>query len=149
MSRSRKILLVIIALAVLADFLPVTRDELAWWWASSQKHSDDYLNYLSDWPNGRHVAEARIASFQRLRAETKRAAIRQAYTMVSMASATNAATVAARRLEKATKLDNFFWKKATDGNTVASYNNYLEQFPQGRHAAEARQKMAAPGLPAE
>jgi hypothetical protein len=148
MSRSRKILLVFIALAVLADFLPVTRDELSWWWVRSQNHADNYLDYLSDRPNGRHAAEARLAYDQRSWAETKRRQIRQAYTMATMATPTNAGTVADHRRELALKRDTFLWKQTTNGNTIASYNNYLQQYPEGLHAAEARQKRAVPGLPA-
>ena len=54
MTRSRKVLLVMVALALLADFLPVTREELSWWWAESHDHASDYLRYLSDWPKGRN-----------------------------------------------------------------------------------------------
>jgi hypothetical protein len=68
MTRSRKVLLVIIALAVLADFLPVTREEFSWWWAQSHNHSADYLRYLSDWPAGRHdLVTSAQADFCRLR----------------------------------------------------------------------------------
>jgi hypothetical protein len=145
MTRSRKVLLLIIALAVLADFLPVTRDEFSWWWAQSRDHAADYLGYLSDWPKGRHVAEARVFCEQRQWAETKRAQIREAYAAVSH---TNSDTDAAYRLQRRTQRENFLWQQATNVNTVAIYNDYLRQFPQGLHAAEGRQKIEALGRPA-
>jgi hypothetical protein len=148
MSRSRKILLVIIFLALLADFLPATREELSWWWAKAQNHSDNYLDYLSDRPHGRHAFEAKLAYDQRVWAETKRAQIREAYALAYATSSTNAAAASAHRHELAVKRDHFFWKQTTNANTVASYSNYLQQYPQGLHAAEAGQKMATPGLPA-
>jgi hypothetical protein len=138
MTRSRKVLLIIAALAVPAYFLPITRDELAWWWAQSHGHSDSYLSYLSDWPQGRHAVEARLFCEERRRAETKMAQIRTA-------TSTNPNTEAANRLEQRTRRDDFFWKRATRDNTIASYHDYLSQYPSGRHAAAARQKIQALG----
>jgi hypothetical protein len=148
MTGSRKVLLVLAALAVTAYFLPVTRDELAWWWAQSHDHSDNYFRYLSDWPQGRHVVEARVCCHQRQWAESKRAEILQAATMATMASPPNSDTEAAYRRERATRRDNFFWKQATNLDTLASYHDYLNQFPAGRHAGAARQKIQSLGQPA-
>jgi len=145
MSGGRKVLLVIVALVVLARFLPVTRDEFSWWWVQSCNHSDDYLDYLSAWPEGRHATEARLFYQERHWAESKRARIRQAYAMASQA---NAKTEAAYRREQQMRRDDFFWKRASTANTPASYNDYLRQFPQGCHAAEARRKIPAFSHPA-
>ena len=136
------------ALAVTAWFLPLSRDELSWWCAQSHDYSVNYLHYLSDWPEGRHVVDARLFYQHRLWEETKRAQIRQAYTMASMASPTNSDTEAAYRREQVTRRDNFLWKKATNNNTPAIYLDYLTQYPEGRHADEARQKILALGQPA-
>jgi hypothetical protein len=143
MTGSRKILLVIAALAALACVLPDTRDQFCWWWAQSHNHSDTYLRYLSEWPKGRHMVEARAFYQERLRAEAKRAQILQAYTMASMASPVDAATEEAYNRERAMRRDNFFWRQATNANTIASCQNYLVQFPLGSHADEARQKIQA------
>jgi len=140
MTRSRKLLLVIILLALLADFLPVTREEFSWWWTESHNHSADYLNYLSDWPAGPHVAAARIRFQARLRTERRRAQIRQAYMA---ASQTKSETDAAYRREQRIRRDSFFWKKATTANTVESYNDYLREFPQGGYAAQAHKRILA------
>jgi hypothetical protein len=140
MTRSRKLLLVIIALAVLADFLPVTREEFSWWWAQSRDHSADYLHYLSVWPAGRHVAAARALFEERQRAELKRAEIRQAYLEASQAKSE---TDAAYRREQRRRRDSFFWKRATTANTIESYNDYLREFPQGGYSAQARKKIQA------
>ena len=74
-----------VALEVPVYFLPLARDEISWCWAQSHDHSDNYANYLRDWPEGRHAVEARVFYQRSLWAETKRAEIRQAYTMASMA----------------------------------------------------------------
>jgi hypothetical protein len=138
MTRSRKLLLVIIALALLADFLPVTREELAWWWAQSHDHSVSYSNYLSQWPHGRHMAEAKNLLEERLRAEIKRAEIRRAYAAASQAKSD---TDAAYRHQQQLRKDSFFWKQASTANTIESYNDYLREFPQGGFSAQARKKI--------
>ncbi len=148
MTGSRKVLLVIAALAVTAYFLPITRDEFSWWWATSHNHAANYLRYLSDWPKGRHVVEARLFCLERQRAETTRAGILQAETMSSMASPRNRDEEAAYVRERATRRDNFSWKRATNLDTLSSYHDYLNQFPAGQHAAEARQKLQSQGQPA-
>jgi hypothetical protein len=148
MTGSRKVLLVLAALAVTAYSLPVTRDEISWWWAQSHDHSDNYLRYLSNWPAGRHVVEARVCCTQRQWAESKRAEIRQAATMASMASPRSSEEDAAYHRERATREDNFFWKRATNLDTISSYQDYLRQFPTGGHAGEARQKLQSLGQPA-
>ena len=145
MSRSRKVLLVLIALVVLADFLPVTREQFSWWWTRAQNQSDDYLNYLGAWPEGRHVAKARLAYDQRRWAETKRAQIQQAYMMAAMASHPDAAAAAAKTRERALRQDNFLWKETTTEGTLNSYQDYLQLFPYGTHAAEAQRKIASFG----
>jgi hypothetical protein len=140
MTRSRKLLLVIIALAVLADFLPVTREEFSWWWAEMHDHSTNYQKYISVWPNGRHVAQARILIEERERSEATRAQIRQA-------TQTKFETDTAYRREQRARKDNFFWKQASTANTVESYNDYLREFPQGKYSAQARQNLQALGKP--
>jgi hypothetical protein len=138
MTRSRKLLLVIIALALLADFLPVTREEFSWWWTQSRNHSADYLHYLSDWPEGRHMAVARALFQDRLKAELKRAQIREAYMATSQAKSD---TDAASRREQRKRRDSFFWKKASTANTIEGYNDYLREFPQGGYSAQARKRI--------
>jgi len=148
MTGSRKVLLVIAALGVTAYFLPVTRDEFSWWWAKSHNHSDNYFRYQSDWPKGRHVAEARVFCAERQRAETTRAGILQAETMASMASPRNKDEEAAYLRDRATRRDSFSWKRATNLDTISSYQDYLSQFPAGQHVGEARRKLQSLGQPA-
>jgi hypothetical protein len=135
MTGSRKVLLVIVALALLADLLPVTRDELSWWWAKTHDHASDYLDYLSERPSGRHVVQARFLSVQRQWAESKRALIRQAYLQTA---ATNSEASVDYRKEQRQRQEVFFWKRATASNTVDSYKAYLQRYPNGRNAAQAR-----------
>jgi hypothetical protein len=149
MTRSRKVLLVMVALALLADFLPVTREELSWWWAESHDHASDYLRYLSDWPKGRHVAQARNLTTERQWAENKRALIRQAY---QQAAAPNFRATAASREGQSQREEFFSWKKASVSNTVDGYKDYIRQYPNGHYAAQARhliETLSGGGSPAE
>ena len=43
--------------------------------------------------------------------------------------------------EKKARNERFFWKQVTVENTAASYQNYLERFPEGEFVAEARRKI--------
>jgi hypothetical protein len=135
---------------VLADFLPATREEISWWWAEAHDHSYNYLRYLSDWPRGRHVAEARVLVEERTRAETRRAQIRQAN---AAAAQVKAETETASSHDLQSRRENFFWKQACTANTIESYNDYLREFPQGIYAAQARGKIKAlspaPGEPGQ
>lgn len=145
MNRSRKLLLVIVALVVLADFLPVTRELFSWWWAQSHDHSADYLHYLSDWPKGRHMVAARILFEERQRTELTRAQIRQAFLAASQVKSD---TDAAYRREQRLRRDSFFWKQATTSNTIESYNDYLRAFPQGGFSTQARKRIQELSQPA-
>jgi hypothetical protein len=137
MTGSRKVLLVMVVLALLANFLPVTRDELSWWWAESHDHASDYLRYLSDWPKGRHAAEARTMHVQRQWAENKRTLIRQAY---QQAASTNSEAAAAYGKEERERQKEFlFWKGASVSNTVDSYKAYVRHYPNGQYSVQARQ----------
>jgi hypothetical protein len=140
MTGSRKVLLVLVALVLLADLLPVTHDQISWWWAQSRGHADDYLEYLSGWPEGRHVSEAKMAYDDCQREEIKKAEIRDA-------SRSDPRKDAEYRRKQAKRQEGFFWKHAIATGTVESYKAYLQKFPQGDHAAEARQKMDALGNP--
>jgi hypothetical protein len=60
---------------------------------------------------------------------------------------TNSDTDTAYRLEREKRRDNFLWKKATSENTIASYHDYLRQYPAGSHAGEASQKIHDLGQP--
>ena len=68
--------------------------------------------------------------------------------MASMASPRSSEEDAAYHRERATREDNFFWKRATNLDTISSYQDYLRQFPTGGHAGEARQKLQSLGQPA-
>ena len=141
MTRIRAVvLLFIIVIAAAIALLPVTRDELSWWWADSHDRSVDFTNYLESWPNGRHVAEARLKYNQRQWVETEKAMIHQAY---QDASHSNPEADAEYRKEKRLRRDAFFWKAATNANTLQSYQDYLQQFPKGQFAPLARARIDA------
>ena len=131
MNRSRKLLLAIVALVVLADFLPVTREEFSWWWAQSGETGLRESNSL--------------LTGKRTGTSSKNTQIRQAYLAASQVKSN---TDAANRREQRLRRDGFFWKQATTANTIESYNDYLREYPQGGYAAQARQKIQALREPA-
>jgi hypothetical protein len=141
MTRIRAVvLLFFIVIAAAIALLPVTRDELSWWWAESHDRSTDFTNYLEVWPNGRHVAEARLKYTQRHWVETEKAMIHQAY---QEASHSTPEADAEYRKEKRLRRDSFFWKAATNANTLQSYKDYLQQFPKGQFARQAHARLDA------
>jgi hypothetical protein len=73
---------------------------------------------------------------ERERTEAKRAQIRQAYLA---ATQTKPEADPAYHREQQLRRDNFAWKLASTANTLDSYHQYLQQFPQGKYSAVARQ----------
>ncbi len=147
MSCSRKIVLALLALILAATLLPFTRERVDWTWTNAERHSDSYLNYLGRWPDGSHAELARIGLAMSRRHEETKAEEAQAERLYAMAPHNTAKSKAESKLERQSKQDEFFWRRAKGANTVADYNLYLEHFPNGKHAEEARQMLATPGLP--
>lgn len=147
MSWSRKFLIFIIAVIIVVDLLPMTREKLAWRWALTQNSSDAYLTYIGKHPDGKHIEEAKRCIEIRRPIEARSAQLTEAVAM-SVTSRT-AKNIAANKAELATKQDDFFWKRTVSDNSVASFNAYLQRFPTGKHVEEARQKLATPGLPTD
>jgi hypothetical protein len=140
MSRARAaVLLFLIVIAATVALLPVVRDELSWWWAESRDHAADFVTYVEVWPNGRHVNEARLKYKQRQWVETEKAMIHQAYQEASHASPDADAEY---RKQKRLRRESFFWKAATNTDTLQSYQDYVTQFPQGQFARQARARIA-------
>ena len=136
--KSKKKAAVVCCLLVVAGvaFVPATRDELDWYWAESENEAPDYMRYLTDWPNGRHEAEARERYEQRTWKDKNRALIAEAVKKNNAPKAdANAGHLRHEKLEK------FFWGQVTTENTVASYQGYLQRYPNGIFAAQARQRL--------
>ena len=76
-----------------------------------------YADYLRAYPQGQHADEART------RQAAREEAVRRAQEAARQAQADDAAYAAAQRAD-----------------TVEGYEEYLQAYPQGRHAAEARQR---------
>ncbi|HEX3716757.1 MAG TPA: hypothetical protein VH595_02215 [Verrucomicrobiae bacterium] len=141
MTRAREVvLLLILVVAAVVAIVPTTRDEVAWWRAESQAHAADYAKYMERWPDGRHIAEARMKYGARQWVETKIAMINQAY---HQAAHSNRAVDAEYTKEKLLREDSFFWKRATNVNTTNSYNDYVRHFPNGQFIRQARTRLDA------
>jgi len=146
MKRVRAVLILfLIVIAAVAATVPAVQDEANWVWAVSRDHAADYSDYMRKWPKGIHIAEARIKQDQREWMENKKSAISQAY---EEAAHPDAATDAEYDHEKAMRMDSFFWKRATNLNTVDAYQDYLRQFPNGQFAHQAQAQMGSLSHPA-
>jgi hypothetical protein len=126
----------IVILLGLLFALPPMRDELDWCWVESRDQATDYMRYLDDWPKGRHIAEARQRYEQRTWADTKRAMISEA---LKKHAASKSDPEAIR--EKKARKERFFWKQVTVENTVVSYQDYLQRYPFGEFADQARRQI--------
>jgi hypothetical protein len=135
--KKKAVLFGILVLFALLIALPATRDELEWYWAESRDQATDYMRYSADWPNGRHTVEARLCYEQRTWSDTKRAMINEAIKKHSAAQSDPEA-----RKERKLRLELFFWKQVTNENTVLSYKDYLQRYPAGQFADQARHRIA-------
>ena len=127
----------------------MSAEDEAYEWARSRGTTAAYAEYLSAYPNGKHVAEA-----LRLEAEAEDdQAYERARTLDTAGS--YAAYLAkhpdgrhaaeARRLRTAAEvqeLDDEAYERARGADTAAAYGEYLSAYPSGRHVAEARQSHA-------
>jgi hypothetical protein len=132
----KAVFLGIVVFLALIFALPATRDELNWRWTESRDQATDYMQYYTDWPKGRHTAEARLCYKERTWSDTKRAMINEALKKHSTAQSDPEA-----RKERRARLECFFWKQVTNENTVLSYKDYLMRYPTGQFAAEARRQI--------
>ncbi len=132
----KTVFLGIVVFLALIFALPATRDELDWRWTESRDQAADYMQYYTDWPKGRHTAEARLRYEQRTWNDTKRAMINEAIKKNSAAKSDPEA-----RKERRARLERFFWKQVTNENTLFSYKDYLMRYPAGQFAAQARRQI--------
>jgi hypothetical protein len=128
--------LAVVAFLALLFALPATRDELDWYWTESRDQAADYMRYYTDWPKGWHTVEARLRYEQRAWSDTKRAMINEALKKNSTAKSDPEA-IKERRVRK----ERFFWKEVTVENTIVSYNDYLQRYPAGEFADQARRRI--------
>jgi hypothetical protein len=135
MNRKAVFLGIVVFLALIFA-LPATRDELDWRWTESRDQATDYMQYYTDWPKGRHTAEARRCYKERTWSDTKRAMINEAIKKNSAGKSSPEA-----RKERLARLERFFWKQVTNENTILSYKDYLTRYPSGEFAAQARHEI--------
>jgi hypothetical protein len=126
----------IVILLGLLFALPAMRDELDWCWTESRDQAPDYMRYLADWPKGRHTVEARQRYEQRTWSDTKRAMINEALKKHAAAQSDPEAIK-----EKKARKERFFWKQVTVENTLVSYQDYLQRYPAGEFADQARRRI--------
>ena len=99
---------------------PVTNaDEKAWQDAQTLNTLSGYRDFIAKFPNSRRVDDAR-----------------QAIRTIEAKNNQN-------NQNKLAKADNDAFARAKAANTAAAYQAYLDGFPNGRHRAEAAQRLAA------
>jgi hypothetical protein len=136
MSKHRTAAAGFVVVVGLACVLPPTREEMTWYLADSEGQAASYAEYMTEWPKGRHYAEARSDFVNRTMVEAKLAMIADANKKKN----TEKADPDAGRKRKE-KLERFFWQEVTKENTVESYHNYLQRYPTGLFAAQAHRQM--------
>ena len=112
-------------------------DDAAFARAKSAGTVEAYRRYLLAYPSGLHVAEARERE-SALRTKAKR-------TKAKRAEAKRAEAERAKKEAEARKrrADDAAFAQAKSVGTVDSYAEYLDSFPAGRHATEARELQSA------
>ena len=100
-----------------------TREEAQWLLASSLNNAAAYEAYLRDYPDGRFAPIAR-AALQRIRAVAEEAP-----------PAPSSAVTAASEEET-------LWKAVRNIDMPLVYESFLGKYPNGRHAADARARLA-------
>lgn len=134
--KKKAAVLAVVAIVALLFVLPATRDELEWYWAQWRNQATDYMRYYTDWPKGWHAGEAKIRYEQRTWDDTKKALINEALKQISTAKSDPEA-IKERRVRK----EHFFWKQVSVENTIVSYTDYLQRYPAGEFADQARQRI--------
>lgn len=135
-SKQRVVAIVIITLAILTFFLPSARDQFDWSIAQTEDSAAGYFNYMTAWPAGFHIVQARKHYAERVWADTKRAMIADAIKNKK----TEKPDPDAAEKRKARR-EQFFWQAVTNENTSASYEGYLSDYPNGRFASEAHRRL--------
>lgn len=107
-------------------------DEL-WKAAAASGQASDYRAYLREYPNGRYAAAAhtQLARSQPSERDSVRDVPPGPPAMTTMPASTP-------RLSAEEEL----WRSTTVNDTVAAYEAYLNQFPDGRNADSAKAKLA-------
>ncbi|MFC1692611.1 SUMF1/EgtB/PvdO family nonheme iron enzyme [Candidatus Latescibacterota bacterium] len=100
----------------------IRQDDLAFQQAGMINTRQAYTTYLTSYPDGRHISEARakIASLDEMDTKQKTA-----------------------ESEEQTRRDNEAFALTENTNTEESYSAYLISFPNGIHSSEARSRISA------
>ena len=124
--------------AHLDDAQRCIRDHSDWAAAQQGGEPDDYEKYWKAWPQGLHAAEARAAKNRIL--ESRSWAALQADPSVSKCGAFAAQFPQSAHVDDARRCmrDHSDWDAAQQGGEPDDYDRYLNAWPQGLHAAEAR-----------
>lgn len=102
------------------------REEDAWRKADAAATIEAFRAYLRDFSGGQHAGDA-----------TKRIAL-----LVEAKRKRDLAQRSAREARKARERDDLAWAEAQKGKAIEKYRSYLRSFPDGRHVADAKSKIA-------
>lgn len=108
------------------DEEPVSNKELAAWNRAKKEHTVDAFHaYLNAYPTGHFAKEA------------------QKETIFLSKLDERIAKTEALDKEKQTERENEFWKSVLENNTLEAYGEFYKQFPDGKYAEQAKQKIEA------
>jgi serine/threonine protein kinase len=107
-------------------------------WRSTRKSADarNYANYLAEFPNGRHAADARAW----LKRDAGQRALAQSEAKSPTTADARASAPAGRNARESD--DELDWASTVARNQPTSYEGYLARHPKGRFAAIASAKLA-------
>ena len=121
-------------------------DDAAWDKAAAHDSIDSYRAYLAEFPSGRHSGDANEVS---CRLEADRAAWIKAKTAGRIADFDAYLAVqptgkyrdeARQLIDQIIHTDETEWQKAKKRNSFTAYRNYLKNFPEGLHRADAYER---------
>jgi hypothetical protein len=127
---------VLVGLTFALAIIPTTRDEIHWQWACYNDVADSYEAYITTWPDGRHVADAkdRIESLRWQEATA-------ANTISGFDQYLQLHSEGKHVADAKDRIESLRWQEATATNTVQGFEQYLQLYSQGKHVADAKDRI--------
>lgn len=133
----KKIKVFIILFFIIIFLLPITRDELHWQFALLKDKVENYAGYLAEWPEGRHLNEARSRYDERNWADTQAANTLEHYRQYQQNHPTGTHLPEAKA-----RIEELVWQQSVKTNTFKSLQHYIQTYPTGRFIREAHTRQA-------
>lgn len=117
---------------LLVIMLTVWQENDAWTNAKEINTEQSYKEYLTNYPDGKYIQEAKQSMEQTFWTETKQENTEEAYSNFIAKYPDGFYTKEARKL-----LEPIYWERIKSGDTEDGYNAYLNKFPNGQYREQA------------